>query len=190
MTMHSAALTSTSLGTVTLGRRALAQLRISLERTLGAGAATVLQETGFAAGEETYTAFSVWLMERTGVAAPGDLDATHLGESLDGFFKETGWGNLTSQMLADGVLAFDSTDWAESTAEPSALAPACHMSCGLLADLLGRVAGNVVAVMEVECRSRGDVRCRFLAGSPDTLAALYERLAAGESYQRALGLEG
>ena len=40
--------------------------------------------------------------------------------------------------------------------------------------------------MEVECRSRGDARCRFLAGSPETLAALYERMAQGMAYAEAL----
>jgi len=45
-----------------------------------------------------------------------------------------------------------------------------------------------VAVMEVECRSRGDARCRFLAGSPDTLSALYDRMAQGSSYSEALGI--
>ncbi len=173
-----------------LGRRALAQLRVSLERDLGAGAAAVLQEAGFAAGEETFAAFTAWLAAKTGVAVPGDLDAAHLADALDGFFRDIGWGPLRSTMLTDGVLAFDSEAWAESTNTPSSLAPACHLSCGLLADLLGRVAGHVVAVMEVECRSRGDARCRFLAGSPETLGALYERLAAGQSYASALGLEG
>ena len=42
--------------------------------------------------------------------------------------------------------------------------------------------------MEVECRSRGDARCRFLAGSPETLSMLYERMAQGASYADALGL--
>jgi len=31
--------------------------------------------------------------------------------------------------------------------------------------------------MEVECRSRGDARCRFLAGAPETLGILYDRMA-------------
>jgi hypothetical protein len=42
--------------------------------------------------------------------------------------------------------------------------------------------------MEVECRSRGDARCRFLAGAPETLSTLYERMAQGSSYAGALGL--
>jgi hypothetical protein len=68
--------------------------------------------------------------------------------------------------------------------------PSCHLTCGLLADFLGRISDGLVAVMEVECRSRGDSRCRFLAGSPETLSTLYERMAQGMSYEAALGLAG
>jgi len=38
----------------------------------------------------------------------------------------------------------------------------------------------------VECRSRGDRKCRFLAGAPETLGVLYERMAAGSPYVEAL----
>jgi hypothetical protein len=57
----------------------------------------------------------------------------------------------------------------------------------LLADFLGRVSEGQVAVMEVECRSRGDARCRFLAGAPETLGILYDRMAQGSGYLEALG---
>ncbi len=54
------------------------------------------------------------------------------------------------------------------------------------ADLLTRVAGRDLAVMEVECRSRRDGQCRFLLGSPDTLGAVYEGLREGRSYLEVL----
>jgi hypothetical protein len=38
----------------------------------------------------------------------------------------------------------------------------------------------------VECRSRGEPRCRFLAGAPETLGILYERMAGGSGYLEAL----
>jgi hypothetical protein len=57
----------------------------------------------------------------------------------------------------------------------------------MLADFFGRVAGGVVGVMEVECQSRGDARCRFLVGSPETLQTMYERMAQGQTYSQALG---
>jgi hypothetical protein len=44
--------------------------------------------------------------------------------------------------------------------------------------------------MEVECRSRGESRCRFLAGAPETLSILYDRMAQGMGYMEALGVEG
>jgi hypothetical protein len=43
--------------------------------------------------------------------------------------------------------------------------------------------------MEVECRSQGKPRCRFLAGSPDTLSILYDRMAQGAGYLEGVGVE-
>jgi hypothetical protein len=63
----------------------------------------------------------------------------------------------------------------------------CFFSAGLLADFLGRLAGEAVAVMEVECRSRNDGRCRFLSASPETLQRVYDEMTAGRSYADALG---
>ncbi|HSB54807.1 MAG TPA: V4R domain-containing protein, partial [Gemmatimonadales bacterium] len=68
--------------------------------------------------------------------------------------------------------------------------PSCHLSSGALAEFLSRVSESTLGVMEVECRSRGDARCRFLAGSPETLTILYGRMAEGTSYLEALGVTG
>jgi predicted hydrocarbon binding protein len=170
-----------------LGRRALHQLRASLERDTGLQAATYLQEAGFASGEEMYHAFAAWLERRYRVARPADLDVRHLGEALGGFFLEMGWGELATMRLGPAVLALDAPAWAEALDQGGAVYPTCHLSCGMLADLLGRVAEGLVAVMEVECRSRGDGRCRFLAGAPETLGTLYEQMARGVPYLQALG---
>src|SRR5207302_125730 len=72
-------------------------------------------------------------------------------------------------------------DWAE--ADPgSAQTPMCFFSSGMLADFLGRLSGEPVAVMEVECRSRNDGRCRFLSASPDTLNTVYAQMTEGRDY--------
>lgn len=173
---------------VGLGRRALQQLRASLERDTGLQAASYLQEAGFAGGEELFAVYSAWLGQTHGVQEPGQLDADHLSDVLSRFFSETGWGTLTVSQLGEAALALDSDDWAEATEGAEASYPSCHLSCGLLADFMGRMAGETVAVMEVECRSKGDARCRFLAGSPDTLAALYDRMSQGMGYEEGLGL--
>jgi predicted hydrocarbon binding protein len=169
-----------------LGRRVIHQLRASLERDAGIQAATHLQEAGFAGGEELYIEFAVWLARTHQVDTPADLDMQYLGTVLSEFFAEQGWGKLSAMPLGEAVLALDSSDWAEALDEPQGEYPSCHLSCGLLADFLGRVSAGQVAVMEVECRSRGDERCRFLAGAPETLSILYERMAQGTGYVEAI----
>lgn len=173
-------------GGVRLGRRVIHQLRASLERDAGLQAATHLQQAGFAGGEELYNSFTTWLAWRHKVEQPTDLDMQFLGEVLSEFLEEQGWGRVSAIPLGPAVLALDSTDWAEALDEPQGEFPSCHLSCGLLADFLGRVSQGLVAVMEVECRSRGEARCRFLAGAPETLGILYDRMAQGSGYLEAL----
>ncbi len=170
-----------------LGRKVIHQLRASLERDSGLQAATHLQEAGFAGGEELYEDFARWLKAERNLDQPSDLDVQFLGEVLSDFFAEQGWGKLTSMPLGEAVLALDSENWAEALDQPEGQYPSCHLSCGLLADFLGRVSQGPVAVMEVECRSRGDHKCRFLAGAPETLSILYERMAQGSGYVEAIG---
>jgi predicted hydrocarbon binding protein len=169
-----------------LGRRVIHQLRASLERDAGLQAATHLQEAGFAGGEELYRAFADWLKERHGLDQPSDLDVQYMSKVLAEFFGEEGWGSLTVAPLGPAVLALDSADWAEAMDERHGDYPSCHLSCGLLADFLGRMSQGQVAVMEVECRTRGDQKCRFLAGAPESLGIIYERMASGSGYLEAL----
>ncbi len=171
-----------------IGRRVLHQLRASLERDAGLQAASYLQEAGFAGGEELYADFTDWLLATKGVEHPPDLDVEFLSEVLSQFFAEQGWGSLTASPLGTSVMALDSAEWAEAAEEGRGEFPSCHLTCGLLADFFGRLSEQVVAVMEVECRSRGDARCRFLAGAPETLALLYDRMAQGTAYAEALGV--
>ena len=170
-----------------LGRRVLHQLRASLERDTGLQASTYLQEAGFAGGEELYGEFSEWLLGTRGVERPADLDTEFFSEVLSEFLADQGWGALTATPLSPAVLALDSTEWAEAADDGRGEFPSCHLTCGLLADFFGRMSDGLVAVMEVECRSRGDGRCRFLAGAPETLSALYDRMAQGSGYADALG---
>ena len=172
-----------------LGRKSLHQLRQSLERDTGPQTAAYLQEAGFAGGEALYLAYTGWLADRYGLDRPAALDVRHLGETLSGFFRETGWGGVDVLPLTPTVIALDSNDWSEADPTAKTEFPSCHLSTGLLADFLGRVANTPLGVMEVECLSRGDRRCRFLAGSPQILQDLYGRLADGTSYTRALGIE-
>ena len=173
-------------GGIRIGRWVLHQLRASLERDTGLQASSYLQEAGFAGGEELYAEFAEWLLATRGVERPGELDMAYLSEALAEFFTDQGWGALTARPLG-AVLALDAADWAEAGGGSSEF-PSCHVTCGMLADFFGRMSNGLVAVMEVECRSRGDGRCRFLAGAPETLSALYDRMAQGAPYPEALGV--
>jgi len=140
---------------------------------------TILQEAGYAAGDGLYKAFAA-------VNNPADLDADLLADALSEFFTSGGWGTVTITPVGTGALALDSTDWAE--AEPgTAQTPMCFFSAGMLADFLGRISDETIAVMEVECRSRGDGRCRFLSATPEVLDRVYNEMTQGRTYAEALG---
>jgi bacteriochlorophyll 4-vinyl reductase len=142
-------------------------------------AADALRVAGHAAGDAFYQL----------VAArqePASLPADQFWRSLGQLFAHRGWGQLSYTEAHPGVGALSATDWAEADADAASAQPACHFSTGLLANLLGRVAGGDVAVLEVACRSRGDQHCRFLFGGAEAVYAVYERLAAGEGADAAL----
>jgi predicted hydrocarbon binding protein len=157
----------------------LRQLHASLTTHAPDQIVTILQEVGYGAGEGLYRAFAA-------AHNPTDLDADRLGDVLAEFFTSAGWGTLTMSPVGTGALALDSPDWVE--AQPgSAQAPMCFFSTGMLADFLGRLSDQTVSVMEVECRSRGDARCRFLSATPEVLERVYNEMTQGRSYAEALG---
>ncbi|HTS89271.1 MAG TPA: V4R domain-containing protein [Gemmatimonadales bacterium] len=176
--------------TFLLSRQSIQRLRQVLEREAGAQAAPWLQEAGFAGGEALYRVYAEWLGQHYGVTKPAALDVRHLGETLSAFFLEYGWGPVQVSPLARAVIAVDSPDWWEADPSSGAAYPSCHLSSGLLADFLSRVSDTTLGIMEVECRSRGDQKCRFLAGAPETLQILYDRMAEGADYLGALGTVG
>lgn len=171
-----------------IGRGAIQQLHQSLARSAGDNAVAILHETGSASGEGLYRSFSAWVQSQAGVAQPEELDAAMLNDVLSAFFSASGWGTLTVAPLGGAALAVDTADWAEA-APGTAQTPMCFFSSGMLADFLGRLSGEPVAVMEVECRSRNDQRCRFLSALPGTLQQVYEQMTQGKTYTEALGAE-
>jgi hypothetical protein len=171
-----------------VGPATLRQLHRSLLMHAPDQAVTVLQETGYASGEGMYRALCDWLPGRAGVHRPDELDAANFGAVLSQFFATAGWGHLSFSPLGGAALALDSPDWIESEPGDAAM-PMCFFTSGMLADLLGRVSEAQVAVMEVECRSKGDDHCRFLSASPETLQEVYEKMTVGMSYADALGAE-
>lgn len=158
----------------------LAALRNTLIDTVGEDAAALaLRAAGHAAGDALYSA-----LVSGGTDQP--IPADRFWQRLSHLFHARGWGTLRHEDVHPGVGALNSLDWVEADAIGSALRPSCFLTTGLLANLLGRIAGQEVSVLEVECRSRGDARCRFLFGSAAALDAVYALVAAGESANASL----
>jgi predicted hydrocarbon binding protein len=169
-----------------VGTGFLHSLRQSLARDLGERAAEFLQQAGFAGGAQVYDSFLRWLPQYTGVDDPGNLDAASLSEVLSAFFEQLGWGTLAVEEAGKGALIITAPNWAESEEGGDSPQPSCYVTSGILTDFLGRLSSVPVAVMEVECRTRADQHCRFIAGAPETLEAVFNAVANGDSYESVL----
>ena len=163
----------------------LLALRQAVETELGPdNAARALQQAGHAAGDAVFAALSSEI-------APDGSTLDQIPESqfwfrLGDFFARRGWGRLAFEAAHPGLGALESADWAEADPAAGALRPSCHFTTGLLANLLGRTVGQDVGALEVECRSRGDLRCRFVFGGQPALERLFEALRAGQDVETAL----
>jgi len=156
---------------------AFTALRHTLIAELGAQrAAAVMRQAGHASGDALFHA----LAQPRGGVELAQLEASEFWKRLTQLFATRGWGSLQQTSPHEGIGSLASADWGEADPTAAARRPSCFFSTGLLANLLGQVADADVAVLEVECRSRGDHHCRFLFGSPDALDAVYSRVAAGE----------
>ena len=170
---------------VALSRRALATLRAALFRDAGPSATTYLQEAGYAGGETVYASFRDWLAARGG-PEPEELGVEEFQQQASAYFREAGWGTVAVSSLNDAVVAIDSDDWGEADPESRLEHPGCHLTTGMFADFFGRVSDLSLAVLEVECRSMGAPRCRFLLGSGEVLAHVYEEMERGNGYEGAV----
>jgi uncharacterized protein len=170
---------------VALTRASLARLRAALVRDAGPAAATYLQEAGYAGGEALSASFAAWCHDR-GIDAPEDLDVSTFEQRASEYFRDAGWGSLSIGSLRDAVATLDSPDWGEADPDSALDHPGCHLTTGMFADFFGRIADHPVAVLEVECRSAGAARCRFLIGSAAVMTQVYDAMGQGVGYEAAV----
>lgn len=157
-------------------------LRATLRSEVGAEAAIrALQKAGHAAGDALFERLE------TGAGLEETPQAT-FWTRLSSLFEELGWGAVRHSEVHAGVGALDAPDWFE--VDPGAANPTCPFSTGVLANLLGRVAGQDVAVMVVPCDEGGDRCCRFLFGAGPILQQVYGELREGAGLDTALGALG
>jgi predicted hydrocarbon binding protein len=169
---------------VAVTRESLLALRAALYRDLGPNAAALLQEAGYAGGPPLYDAFGRWC-EGRGIGTPEAVPAAEFGARATDFFRDIGWGSMELGAL-ESVATLDSEDWAESDPAYPLDFPGCYYTAGVFADFFGRLAGEPLSVMEVECRSMGASRCRFLVGPGDTLQKVYDGMGEGVGYDEVL----
>ncbi len=161
-------------GMISSMRRALAGDREPLE------AVNLLRQVGYEAGEQVHAALAGRLAADGG--DPREMDADRFWQGVSDYFEGIGWGRVEHRRLHPGVGALDLVDWLEAGSDGG---PAgCHLSTGFFTDLLGRVAGAGVVVMEVPAEPG---RSRLLFGSGETLGEVYQSLASGASLDEALG---
>jgi hypothetical protein len=147
-------------------------------------AVTLLRQVGYDVGPAVHEALHRHLSAASG-ADPHGLDPEAFWSGVSGYFEAIGWGRVEHRRLHPGVGALDLVGWLESGSDGG---PAgCHLSTGFFTDLLGRVAGDGVVVMEVPAEPG---RSRLLFGSGETLGAVYQHLAGGASLDEALARLG
>lgn len=151
-------------------------------------AARAVQAAGAATGDLLFE--SLTSPEAAGVEAE-DLRRLPLEEFWDDileFLSDLGWGSLEHEAIHPGIGALSAPDWIEADPAQSTSGPRCFFASGLLSGLLGGVAGRPIAVLEVECRSAGDDRCRFLFGDEAVLGRVRAGLEAGRELSSTLEL--
>lgn len=160
-------------GLISSLRRALANDRQPME------AVNLLRQVGYEVGE----AVSQNLTRHLGDGgSAGEVDVDRFWSGVSDYFEGLGWGRVEHRRLHPGVGALDLVDWIEAGSDGG---PAgCHVSTGFFTDLLGRVAGAGVVVMEVPAEAG---RSRLLFGSGETLGDVYQSLAGGATLDEALG---
>jgi predicted hydrocarbon binding protein len=166
---------------VALPARGLTELRRSLREEVGALASVhALHAAGYAAGADLYQGFLH--------SAPGEVLAMgtdRFWRQLRRYFHQKGWGELQHEPAHPGVGLLRSSDWAEAEAGTETQ-PSCAFTAGMVSHFLTLAAGGPVAVLEVECVSRGGPYCSFAFGSEATIHQLYGQLLEGSSVDEAL----
>lgn len=168
-----------------LSRDSFDALRAALLRERGLAGATQLQDAGFAGGESLFGSFRTWVKARADAEA-GEMSTEEFGELASEFFREAGWGTFQLGSLADAVATVDSTDWQEADPGTVLEHPGCHLTTGMLAGFFATAGDAPLAALEVECRSAGNPRCRFLIGAGSVLTYVFEEVERGTDYHRAI----
>ncbi len=151
-------------------------------------AARGLQAAGAATGALLFDALTSPDAADIGVEHLRQLPVDEFWDDISEFLADLGWGTLQHEPLHPGVDALSAPDWIEADSGQAAPWPTCFFATGMLSGLLEGIAGAAVAVLEVDCRSTGDDRCRFLFGGEPALGRVRTSLESGRDLSGTLEL--
>jgi predicted hydrocarbon binding protein len=171
-------------GLLALTRTSLFALRAALLRDGGPAAAACLQEAGYAGGETLLASFEEWARDR-GEGSAGDMELETFQALASEYFQDTGWGTLELGSLGSSIASLDSRDWAEADPGSGLEHASCYITSGMFASFFAAMAESPLTVLEVECRSSGSERCRFLLGTEEALGSIYQQMTEGVGYEEA-----
>jgi len=146
-----------------------------------------LGEPGVSALRETGRVAGTLLFDGLGTGAE-DLDPDDFWSALDARVRQLNLGFVHFEPLDEGlaVLAWYQMPETGCDGTVERTTTGCHLATGLLGGLLGRAAGQSIAVLEIACGAAGSEPCWFLIGSESRLTAIHDRLARGEDLRAAL----
>lgn len=166
-----------------------AELIASVRRILAEGrepveAVTMLRQVGY----DTGSAVHEGVRERVARNAPGVApEAVHPDQfwtAASEFFRDLGWGSVRHVTLHPAVGALELSDWIEAAPDAGPMPAGCHLTTGIFTDLLSRVAGADVAVMEIPME--GQRSSRLLFGSHEALGTVYGHMQSGLPVEQAV----
>lgn len=150
---------------------------------LGSGSVAALRDAGRTAGRELLAAMS-------GEGEPSGWPVGRFWAELRGAAEERGLGLADYEVLAPDVARVDlrgSPEASRPSADGPRPRPGCHFAAGWLGGALTAVAGEPVAVLEVDCAAGGEeAACRFLLGPEARLREVRVALRGGASLAEAL----
>lgn len=150
---------------------------------LGDEGATLLRDAGFTTG----VALAAQLRERQATREaprPEELPRSIFIAAATDIFREAGWGEMEVDPSRSDLTVLDVREWTERSASGA------HFTTGMLAGFFGAIAGEELAVLEVDPPDQAPGRTRFLMGSVSTVNDLFTRLDSGESVDALLGSAG
>lgn len=152
--------------------RALLALRKALLARPDLDTVVTLRDAAYAGGDAIYEAFRQFAAEG-GASDPQALAASDFFARAGEFWTRSGWGRTTFAESDGAFCAVEIENCWEADPEDQPDPRGCHLTVGVIGAFLGRFADYPVAVLEVEGPATDSQRCRFLAGSVETVSAYY-----------------